>query len=183
MKSDLESSTQRSAKDPTGFNSWAGGGVASSILPSVKENPFAARMKVLEAKVASMEAQHRIDNVKMRALESKVVSMEAQHRIDNAKMRALESKMASMEAWIQEVIEPDSNSDIETEEDIKTINDNDSDGEAAKSFMAAKTQALEAKVAAQEARIAVLEQRTSFLVGLGLSLGVGLVLFNWMKKA
>ena len=127
--------------DPTGFNSWAGRGVASSILSSVKENPFAARVKVLEAKVASMEA------------------------------------------WIQEVIEPDSNSDIETEEDIKTINDNDSDGEAAKSFMAAKTQALEAKVAAQEARIAVLEQRTSFLVGLGLSLGVGLVLFNWMKKA
>ena len=82
LKSDLESSTQRSAKDPTGFNSWAGGGVASSILPSVKENPFAARMKVLEAKVASMEAQHRIDN---------------------AKMRALESKMASMEAWIQEL--------------------------------------------------------------------------------
>ena len=82
LKSDLESSTQRSAKDPTGFNSWAGGGVASSILPSVKENPFAARMKVLEAKVASMEAQHRIDN---------------------AKMRALESKMASIEAWIQEL--------------------------------------------------------------------------------
>ena len=103
LKSDLESSTQRSAKDPTGFNSWAGGGVASSILPSVKENPFAARMKVLEAKVASMEAQHRIDNVKMRALESKVASMDAQHRIDNAKMRALESKMASIEAWIQEL--------------------------------------------------------------------------------
>ena len=68
--------------DPTRFNSWAGKRVASSILPSVKENPFAARMKVLEAKVASMEAQHRIDN---------------------AKMRALESKMASIEAWIQEL--------------------------------------------------------------------------------
>ena len=82
LKSVLESSAQRSAEDPTGFNSWAGRGVASSILPSVKENPFAARMKVFEAKVASMEAQHRIDNVKM---------------------KALESKMASMEAWIQEL--------------------------------------------------------------------------------
>ena len=95
----------------------------------------------------------------------------------------LELKVAFMEAWIQEVIEPDSNSDIETEEDIKTNNDNDSDSEAAKSFMAAKNQALEARMAAQEARIAELEQRTSFPVGLGLTLGVGLLLFNWMKKA
>ena len=68
--------------DPTGFNSWAGKGVASSILPTAKENPFAARVKMLESKVAFMEAQHRIDN---------------------AKMRALESKMASIEAWIQEL--------------------------------------------------------------------------------
>ena len=148
--------------DPTGFNSWTGRGVASSIVPTAKGNPFAARVKMLESKVASLEAQHRIDN---------------------AKMRALESKMASMEAWIQEVIEPDSNSDIETEEDIKTNNDNDSDGEAAKSSVAANNQALEAKVVDQEARFAVLEQRMSFLVGLGLSLGVGLLLFNWMKKA
>ena len=116
-------------------------------------------------------------------LEAKVASMEAQHRIDNAKMRALESKMASMEAWIQEVIEPDSNSDIKTEEDIKTNNGNDSDGEATKSSVAANNQALEEKVVDQEARFAVLEQRMSFLVGLGLSLGVGLLLFNWMKKA
>ena len=144
LKSVLEFPTQRVAEglmDPTGFNSWAGRGVASSILPTAKENPFAARVKMLESKVASMEA------------------------------------------WIQEVIEPDSNSDIETEEDIKTDLDNDSDGEAAKSFVAAKNQALEARMAAHEARFVELEQRTSFLVGLGLSLGVGLLLFNWMKKA
>ena len=93
----------------------------------------------------------------------------------------LELKVAFMEAWIQEVIEPDNNG--MSEEDIKTDSDNDSDGEAAKSFMAAKNQALEARVAAQESRIAVLEQRTSFLVGLGLSLGLGLLLFKWMGKA
>ena len=52
--------------DPTGFNSWAGRGVASSILPSVKENPFAARMKMLETKVAYMEG-----------LEARVVDQEA----------------------------------------------------------------------------------------------------------
>lgn len=128
--------------DPTRFNSWAGRGVASSILPSVKENPFAARMKVLEAKVASMEAQHRNDNVKMRALESKVASMDAQHRIDNAKMRALESKMTSMEAWIQQITETGSISDIEGKGELKTDSDNNSDNdihaEATNGSMAAK---------------------------------------------
>ena len=48
--------------------------------------------------------------------------------------------------------------------------------------MAAKISAFEARMADQDERIAELEQRTSFLVGLGLSLGVGLLLFNWMKK-
>ena len=89
LKSVLESSTQPGARglvDPTGFNSWTGRGVASSIVPTAKGNPFAARVKMLESKVASLEAQHRIDN---------------------AKMRALESKMASMEAWIEESAETD----------------------------------------------------------------------------
>ena len=49
--------------------------------------------------------------------------------------------------------------------------------------MAAKISAFEARMTDQDERIAELEQRTSFLVGLGLSLGVGLLLFNWMKKA
>ena len=48
----------------------------------------------------------------------------------------------------------------------------------------ASMEGLEARVADQEARIVVLEQRTSFhLVGLGLSLGLGLLLFKWMGKA
>ena len=44
----LESPTQRGAGDlvdPTRFNSWAGRGVASSILPRVKTN--VAKMSVL----------------------------------------------------------------------------------------------------------------------------------------
>ena len=49
--------------------------------------------------------------------------------------------------------------------------------------MAAKISAFEARVVDQDERIAELEQRTSFPVGLGLTLGVGLLLFNWMKKA
>ena len=49
--------------------------------------------------------------------------------------------------------------------------------------MAAKISAFEARMADQDERITELEQRMSFLVGLGLSLGVGLLLFNWMKKA
>ena len=79
LKSVLESPTQPGTGglvDPTGFNSWAGRGVASSILPKIKEKPVAARMKMLETKMASMEAQHRIDNAKMRTLESKVASMD-----------------------------------------------------------------------------------------------------------
>ena len=48
--------------------------------------------------------------------------------------------------------------------------------------MAAKISAFEARTTDQDEKIAELEQRTSFLVGLGLSLGVGLLLFNWMKK-
>ena len=55
--------------DLTRFNSWAGEKFASSILPNVKDVTLATRVKMLEAKVASMEAQHRIDNAKMRALE------------------------------------------------------------------------------------------------------------------
>ena len=86
LKSVLESPSQRGAGDlvdPTRFNSWAGRGVASSILPSVK------------TKVASREG-------------------------------------------------------------------------------------LGAKVATPEAKIAVLEQRKSFhLVGLGLSLGLGILLLKW----
>ena len=50
--------------------------------------------------------------------------------------------------------------------------------------MAAKISAFEARMADQEARTAELEQRTSFhLVGLGLSLGLGFLLFKWMGKA
>ena len=87
MKSVLGSPSQRGAGDPTRFNSWAGRGVASSILPSVK------------TKVASMEGPG-------------------------------------------------------------------------------------AKVATQKAKIALLEERKLFhLVGLGLSLGLGLLLFKWMGKA
>jgi len=57
--------------DPTGFNSWAGRGVASSILPNVKESTFATRMKMLEKKVASMEAQHRIAEARIAVLEQR----------------------------------------------------------------------------------------------------------------
>ena len=170
LKSVLESSTQPGARglvDPTRFNSWAGRGVASSILPRVKKNPFAAMVKMLESKV------------------------EAQHRIDNAKMRALESKIASMDAWIQELTKTgsisdnrgDNDSDNEIDKVIDNDNDNDSDGEAIKSSMAAKISAFEAREMDRDKRVAELEQRTSFLVGLGLGLGLGLFLFNWMGKA
>ena len=67
MKSVLESPSQRGAGDlvdPTRFNSWAGRGVASSILPRVKEVTLAARVKMLESKLATVEAQlqKRIDS-------------------------------------------------------------------------------------------------------------------------
>ena len=49
--------------DPTGFNSWAGRGVASSILPNIKKG-----RKMLERKVASTEAQHRIAEARIAVL-------------------------------------------------------------------------------------------------------------------
>ena len=49
-------------------------------------------------------------------------------------------------------------------------------------LQSAKISAFEARMADQDERITELEQRTSFLVGLGLSLGVGLLLFYWMNR-
>ena len=87
LKNVLESPTQHGTGglvDPTRFNSWAGKGVASSILPSVKEITLTTRVKMLESKVASMEAQlqERIDSdsdakAKIQALEAKVADLEA----------------------------------------------------------------------------------------------------------
>ena len=94
LKSVLESSIQPGARglvDPTRFNSWAGKRVASSILPSVKENPFAARVKMLESKVASMEAQlqKRIDSDS---------DAKASQSFLAAKVQVLEAKVADLEA-------------------------------------------------------------------------------------
>ena len=100
--------------------------------------------------------------------------------------------MTSMEAWIQQLTETGSISDIESKGELKTDSDNnsdnnsdnESDAEATKTSMAAKISAFEARMADQEARTAELEQRTSFhLVGLRLSLGLGFLLFKWMGKA
>ena len=77
--------------DPTRFNSWAGRGVASSILPRVKEVTLAARVKMLESKVASMEAQlqKRIDSDS---------DAKASQSFLAAKVQALEAKVADLEA-------------------------------------------------------------------------------------
>ena len=94
MKSVLESSTQPGARglvDPTRFNSWAGKRVASSILPRVKEVTLAARVKMLESKVATMEAQlqKRIDSDS---------DAKASQSFLAAKVQALEAKVADLEA-------------------------------------------------------------------------------------
>ena len=94
LKSVLDSSTQPSARgpvDPTRFNSWAGKRVASSILPSVKEVTLAARVKMLESKVATLEAQlqRRIDNDS---------DAKASQSFLAAKVQALEEKVADLEA-------------------------------------------------------------------------------------
>ena len=94
LKSVLESSTQHDLGgpvDPTRFNSWAGRGVASSILPRVKEVTLAARVKMLESKVASMEAQlqKRIDSDS---------DAKASQSFLAAKIQALEAKVADLEA-------------------------------------------------------------------------------------
>ena len=77
--------------DPTRFNSWAGRGVASSILPSVKEITLTTRVKMLESKVASMEAQlqKRIDSDS---------DAKASQSFLAAKVQALEAKVADLEA-------------------------------------------------------------------------------------
>ena len=77
--------------DPTRFNSWAGRGVASSILPSVKEVTLAARVKKLESKVATLEAQlhKRIDSDS---------DAKASQSFLAAKVQALEAKVADLEA-------------------------------------------------------------------------------------
>ena len=77
--------------DPTRFNSWAGRGVASSILPSVKEVTLAARVKMLESKVATLEAQlqKRIDSDS---------DAKASQSFLAAKVQALEAKVADLEA-------------------------------------------------------------------------------------
>ena len=94
LKSVLESSTQPGARglvDPTSFNSWAGKRVASSILPRVKEVTLAARVKMLESKVATMEAQlqKRIDSDS---------DAKASQSFLAAKVQALEAKVADLEA-------------------------------------------------------------------------------------
>ena len=94
LKSVLESSTQPGARglvDLTRFNSWAGKRVASSILPSVKEVTLAARVKMLESKVATLEAQlqRRIDNDS---------DAKASQSFLAAKVQALEEKVADLEA-------------------------------------------------------------------------------------
>ena len=94
LKSVLESSTQPAARglvDPTRFNSWAGKRVASSILPNVKEVTLAARVKMLESKVATVEAQ----------LQKKIDSdsdAKASQSFLAAKVQALEAKVADLES-------------------------------------------------------------------------------------
>ena len=97
----------------------------------------------------------------------------------------LEEKVASIKVWIRVLTETGSNSDIESEKKVKLT--------ATMTLMVKPPRASwlqivkpqsEARMAAQKARTVVLEQRTSFhLVGLGLSLGFGLLLFKWMGKA
>ena len=93
LKSVLESSERgaRGLVDPTGFNSWAGKRVASSILPNVKEVTLAARVKMLESKVATLEAQlqKRIDSDS---------DAKASQSFLAAKVQALEAKVADLEA-------------------------------------------------------------------------------------
>ena len=94
LKSVLESSTQLGARGPvdlTRFNSWAGKRVASSILPNVKEVTLAARVKKLESKVATLEAQlqKRIDNDS---------DAKASQSFLAAKVQALEAKVADLES-------------------------------------------------------------------------------------
>ena len=83
LKSVLESQTQ-----PGG-----GGGkrVASSILPNVKEETLAARVKMLESKMATLEAQlqKRIDSDS---------DAKASQSFLAAKVQALEAKVADLEA-------------------------------------------------------------------------------------
>ena len=96
----------------------------------------------------------------------------------------LEEKVASIKVWIRVLTETGSNSDIESEKKVKLT--------ATMTLMVKPPRASwlqivkplsEARMAAQEARTVVLEQRMSFhLVGLGLSLGLGLLLSKWMGK-
>ena len=62
--------------DPTEFHKWAGRGVADIILPEIKEDPLAAKVKALEAKVADSEYKNAELTQKVAASESRIAKLE-----------------------------------------------------------------------------------------------------------
>ena len=69
--------------DPTKFHNWAGRGAADLILPEIKEDPLAAKVKALEAKVADSEYEIAELNQKIAASENRIAKLEQKRQKSN----------------------------------------------------------------------------------------------------